>query len=112
MLFHREEETVASKDPMGHGSITPKVEPSNERGFNDWATSKMNGCSICAQPLIKAKIRQFLELKSKGETGRSYRELYEWLVQQMDFRGGRSTMQEHMRRCETELKEAADERRD
>ena len=98
---------MAGKDTMGHGSIAPKVP---DMGFKDWANSKNTNCSICALPRVRDKVKEFLEMKAKGETARSYRELHDWLIQQLDFKGARSTIQEHMRRCEPELKKAADDR--
>jgi hypothetical protein len=103
MVFWREEGT------MGKVHITETGVYEDTDSFSEWAKSKV-GCSVCQQSSAASRIRELLELKAKGESNRSYRELYDWLVKYENFKGGRTTLQEHMKRCEPELKEAADER--
>ena len=121
MLFHREERTVAPVRTGLYMNYTPEEERTmskegamaienglrQDSEFEEWAKSKV-GCSVCQQPSVANRIRELLELKAKGESSRSYRELYDWIVKYENFLGGRSTMAEHIRRCEPELKAAID----
>ena len=71
--------------------------------FGEWARGKLNSCMTCADSTVVEIIRDYLKLRAAKETGRSYNELHQWLKDRLDYKGGRSTMAEHIRRCETEL---------
>jgi len=74
-----------------------------QKDFDEWAASKLNCCITCADPEVSTVIEDYLKLRADKKTGRSYNELWEWLRENLNYKGGRSTMQEHIRIHETEL---------
>ena len=75
----------------------------SHRRFEEWAAAKQNCCITCADPAVLEVIRDYLRLRAAKTTGRSYNELWSWLKENLNYKGGRSTMQEHIRLHEPDL---------